>query len=225
MNRQREFNPQAFQVFGPKIVATRGHYEDKGLESHFLTEEMGGRRLRTDIPINLPPSFKREARSLRNRLLLYRFHRRFETKLDETLVDPALEPRLNQILLPLLSIVRDAEAREELRSLAQQTQTALVAERGLLAEAHVLEVLAELMEASERTVVAVADVAAGLIERYGSEYERPVTNRWVGGILRKRLNLQTYKSHGVYVVPLTDRSKVRHLCGMYGIASQAGAAE
>jgi hypothetical protein len=25
MNRQREFNPQAFQVFGPKIVATRRH--------------------------------------------------------------------------------------------------------------------------------------------------------------------------------------------------------
>jgi hypothetical protein len=28
MNRQREFNPQAFQVFGPKIVATRSSYED-----------------------------------------------------------------------------------------------------------------------------------------------------------------------------------------------------
>ena len=47
MNRQREFNPQAFQVFGPKIVATRGRYDDKGLESRFLTEEMGSRRLRS----------------------------------------------------------------------------------------------------------------------------------------------------------------------------------
>src|SRR5207253_8536702 len=37
MNRQREFNPQAFQVFGPKIVATRGSYQDRGLESRFLT--------------------------------------------------------------------------------------------------------------------------------------------------------------------------------------------
>ena len=41
MNRQREFNPQAFQVFGPKIVATRGSYEDKAHESRFITEEMG----------------------------------------------------------------------------------------------------------------------------------------------------------------------------------------
>src|SRR4029077_1692478 len=53
MNRQREFNPQAFHVFGPKIVATRGSYEDKALESRFITEEMGARQLRTDIPINL----------------------------------------------------------------------------------------------------------------------------------------------------------------------------
>jgi hypothetical protein len=31
MNQQREFNPQAFHVFGPKIVAMRGSYDDKGL--------------------------------------------------------------------------------------------------------------------------------------------------------------------------------------------------
>ena len=99
MNRQREFNPQAFHVFGPKIVATRGSYDDKGLESRFLTEEMGSRKLRSDIPINLPEGFKDEARELRNKLLLYRFHRRHEVKLDETLVDPKIEPRLNQILL------------------------------------------------------------------------------------------------------------------------------
>jgi hypothetical protein len=48
MNRQREFNPQAFHVFGPKIVATRGSYDDKGLESRFLTQEMGSRKLRHD---------------------------------------------------------------------------------------------------------------------------------------------------------------------------------
>jgi hypothetical protein len=220
MNRQREFNPQAFQVFGPKIVATRGHYEDKGLESRFITEEMGGRPLRTDIPINLPPAFKDEARLLRNKLLLYRFHRRFQTKLNESLVDPAIEPRLNQILLPLLSIVRDPNVRDELRTLARETQTALVAERGQLVEAHILEVLAGLMEIPDRIVVTVGDVAGAVTQQYGTEYERPITNRWVGGILRKRLNVRTYKSHGVYVVPMSERAKIRLLCTRYGIDAQ-----
>ena len=221
MNRQREFNPQAFQVFGPKIVATRGSYEDKGLESRFLTEEMGSRKLRSDIPINLPGSFKDEARELRNKLLLYRFHRRFEVKLDESLVDPKIEPRLNQILLPLMSVVADDKLRSELRAMALEAQLNLVADRGLLIEAQVLEILAELIVGSERPVVAVADIVAGLIDRYADEYDRPITNRWVGSILRKRLNIRTYKSHGVYVVPMQERSKIELLCRRYDIGVEA----
>ena len=217
MNRQREFNPQAFQVFGPKIVATRGSYDDKGLESRFLTEEMGSRKLRSDIPINLPDSFKEEARELRNKLLLYRFHRRHEVKLDESLVDPKIEPRLNQILLPLMSVVADDKLRSELRSMALDAQLNLVADRGLLVEAQVLEILAELMAGSQRPVIPVADIATGLIERYGDEYDRPITNCWVGSILRKRLNIRTYKSYGVYVVPGQERPKIELLCTRFGI--------
>lgn len=217
MNRQREFNPQAFQVFGPKIVATRGNYDDKGLESRFLTEEMGGRRLREDIPINLPESFKEEARAMRNKLLLFRFHRRAEVRLDDGLRDRQLEPRLNQILLPLLSIVKDERAHEPLRWVAQRAQSDLVAERGLRAEAQVLEILAELMTGSGRAAVPVAEVATALVARYGTEYDRPITNRWIGGLLRKRLGLRTYKSHGVYVVPDTERSKLELLCTRYGV--------
>src|SRR6202166_1316094 len=218
MNRQREFNPQAFQVFGPKIVATRSSYDDKGLESRFITEEMGSRRLREDIPINLPDEFREEARELRNKLLLFRFHRRFDVKLDASLADATLEPRLNQILLPLLSVVSDENLRSELRSMALDTQLSLVADRGLLVEAQVLEILGELMVGSQRPVVPVADIVAVFIERYGFEYERPITNRWIGTILRKRLNIGTYKSHGVYVVPMGDRSKIELLCARYGVS-------
>jgi hypothetical protein len=217
MNRQREFNPQAFQVFGPKIVATRGSYEDKGLESRFIIAEMGSRELREDIPINLPEAFKDEARELRNKLLLYRFHRRPEVELDESLVDPKLEPRVNQILLPLLSIAPDESLRTELRSVAIEAQRGIVAERGLLAEAQVLEIMAELMASSNRPVVPVGEIAIGLIERYGAEYDRPITNRWVGSILRKRLNVQTFKSHGVYVVAIAERPKIELLCRRYGV--------
>jgi hypothetical protein len=217
INRQREFNPQAFQVFGPKIVATRGSYEDKGLESRFLTEEMGSRQLRSDIPINLPESFKEEARELRNKLLLYRFHHRFEVKLNETLVDRKLEPRVNQILLPLLSVISDQALREELRDVALEAQRGIIAERGLLMEAQVLEILAELMTTTDRVVVPVADITEGLTERYGTEYDRPITNRWIGSIIRKRLNLRTYKSHGVYVVPVIDRQGIELLCNRYGV--------
>jgi hypothetical protein len=113
------------------------------------------------------------------------------------LADPKLEPRLNQILPPLLSVVSDEKLRSELRFIALEAQLSLVADRGLLVEAQVLEILAELMTGSQRRVIPVADIVSKFIERYGFEYERPITNRWVGNILRKRLNIGTYKSHGV----------------------------
>jgi hypothetical protein len=156
---------RAFHVFGPKILATRGHYDDRGLESRFITEETGGRTLRADVPLNLPPTFTEEARSLRNKLLLYRFHRRHEVTLDPSLADPEIEPRLNQIMLPLLSVVSDPTLRIELQVLMRSNQAAIVAERGLHVEAQVLEVLAELMLASDRPVVPVAEVAIGLLKR------------------------------------------------------------
>jgi hypothetical protein len=106
--------------------------------------------------------------------------------------------------------------------MALGAQVGLIAERGLLVEAQVLEILAELIETSVRPVVPVADIVAGLAERYAGEYDRPITNRWVGAILRKRLNIQTYKSHGLYVVPATERTKIEILCVRYGVQVISG---
>src|SRR5665213_328195 len=82
VNRQREFNPQAFQVFGPKIVAMRSSYDDRALESRFLTEVMGTAPLRSDIPINLSSALREEALVLRNKLLLFRFRNRHSIRTD-----------------------------------------------------------------------------------------------------------------------------------------------
>jgi hypothetical protein len=36
-----EFNPRAYEVYGPKLIATRSYFEDRALESRCLTEEIG----------------------------------------------------------------------------------------------------------------------------------------------------------------------------------------
>ena len=155
--------------------------------------------------------------------MLYRFRRRRYAKLDVTLIDASLEPRLNQILLPLLSIADDPSLRSELRSVARDAQANLVAERGLLPEAQALEILIELMAVSDSATIPIGHVTAEMIERYGAEYSRPITNRWVGGIVRKRLGLHTYKSHGVYVLPISERTRAVALCAKYGIDSPSPA--
>jgi hypothetical protein len=64
-------------------------------------------------------------------------------------------------------------------------------------------------------------VTAAFVSRFGQEYDRLITNRFVGGILRKRLRLSTYKSHGVYVVPTTEKPKVDQLCIRYGVVERS----
>lgn len=62
---RREYDPRAYTVFGPKIVASRGFFEDRALESRFLTEDMGRARMREDIPVTLPEVAERQALDLR----------------------------------------------------------------------------------------------------------------------------------------------------------------
>ena len=141
VTRNREFNPRAFQVYGPKIVATRGHYQDRALESRFITEEMGAKKLRTDIPISLSEDYKGEALRLRNKLLLYRFRTYGKKAIVDRCVDERIEPRLNQIFAPLLSVVETEELRTELRAVARELNAELIEDRGLDVEADILAII------------------------------------------------------------------------------------
>ena len=49
--------PRSYQVFGPKLIATRFHFKDEALESRCLTAEMMP-LTRDDIPRVLPPGFR-----------------------------------------------------------------------------------------------------------------------------------------------------------------------
>jgi hypothetical protein len=157
---KREFDPRAFSVFGPKLVATGGFFDDRALESRFLTEEMGQSRLREEIPINLPSTYKTEALHLRNRLLLFRFRTLGKRQAIGSLVDRTIEPRLNQIFVPLLSIIDDARARSDLRELARRYNREAIADRGMEMDAQVLETIRDLHMASADGRVTVKDITS-----------------------------------------------------------------
>lgn len=217
VNTKGEFNPNAYHVFGPKIVATRGDFEDRALESRFLSEDMGSARLRDDIPINLPSGYKAEALILRNKLLLFRF-RNLNRRLPlPSLVDKSLEPRLNQIFVPLLSIIDDSNAQDRLRDAARQCQRELVSERGQSTEAQVLEVIQELLALSD-TRLSVKEITDRFTDLHSEEYKHTITAKWIGYVVRKRLHLKTSKSHGSYIIQDSERSKLDILFARYGLA-------
>lgn len=218
---KREFNPRAYHVFGPKLVATRGFFDDKALESRFLTEEMGQYRLRDNVPINLSSSYKEEALHIRNKLLLFRFRNLNKRKPAESLVDRTIEPRLNQIFVPLLSIIEDTQAVEDLRELARHYNREMIADRGMDMEAQILEVIRDMLSSPYGEArLPLKDITSWFVERHGMDYERKITSKWIGTIIRKKLNLKTQKSHGNYLIPLSEKPKLERLYEKYGIGSK-----
>lgn len=219
----KEYRPVPYQVYGPKIVAMRGEFEDRALESRFISERSDGRPLRSDIPLNLSDGHADEALALRNKLLMYRFRRFAEAGTWFEPVDRTLESRLNQIFSPLLANIEDADTREALRAYARSRNRVLLEERGASIEAQLLAVLRHLSSDSDNRVIALRDIGDLYARAFAADAPVPPTPRYVGGVLRKRLGLRPQKSHGVYVIPPSERGKLTHLFKRYNVTEDDAA--
>jgi hypothetical protein len=215
ITQKHEFDPRAFQVFGPKLVAMRKSFSDEALESRFITERMDGIPVPPHIPINLPAAQREEAQALRNKLLQYRFDHRLKLRADETLVDPALSARSNQILVPLLSIVPNALVRTEIKQAVVAAERVRRESRSRTFEADLLEVILEIAKVSDKPIP-LAEICARFSARFKAEYERPINNRYVGNVLRTELGLSAYKSHGNHVIAVS-RERLEALAARFGI--------
>lgn len=226
-NRHRELNPQAFKVFGPKLVGMRRDFADAALESRFLTEETGQRPLRPDIPIHLPNTMKAEALVLRNRLLAWRFHARHTVGSDPSRLIPGIAPRLNQTALSLLSIIDDAGLRERIARQLAGEEARVLEERASSLEAAVLSAICDVARETPATSIPLSAIAARFSRKTLGNIETPITSKAIGYVVRTKLRLPTMKSRGIYVIPQVERARIAALAARYGVAieSPAGAAE
>src|ERR1043165_7957110 len=214
---KKEFDPRAYKVFGPKIVATRGFFQDRALESRCVTEDMRGGQIRSGIPLNLDERFHEEARSLRNQLLLWRL-RHFKDARGETRAGARdLEPRLQQIFGPLVSVIRDASERSKAIAYIAKVNEDLVEERSEAAEAQVLQVIRDLVSRGPKARLAIQDITREFVRRYGDEYERRVTPRWVGSLVRRRLGLKPSRSTGIFTLGPEEVARLASLYKRFGI--------
>jgi hypothetical protein len=214
---KKEFDPRAYNVFGPKIVATRGFFQDRALESRCVTEDMRGGQIRSDIPINLDERFHEEARSIRNQLLLYRLRHLKDARAEVRAGARDLEPRLQQIFGPLVSVIRDASERERVTAYIGRVNEDLVEERSEAAEAQVLQVIRDLVSRGPEARLAIQDITREFVRRYGDEYERRVTPRWVGSLVRRRLGLKPSRSTGIFTLGPEEVMRLASLYKRFGI--------
>ncbi|MFI4973061.1 MAG: hypothetical protein ACHP84_00815 [Caulobacterales bacterium] len=216
-NRQKEFDPRAFRVFGPKLVGMREQFNDAALESRFLTEETGVRPLRQDVPLQLPGKLADEAQALRDKLLAWRFRASRTVGADASRAAPGVAPRLNQTALALLSIIDDASVRAEVHAELQREHVRLRQDRAATPAGTMAAVLALLFQQDDARAVTVARVADAFNRANSDKLRVPVSHKWVGWFLRTRLKLTTVKSQGVFVLANTEGPKVMALAARYGV--------
>jgi hypothetical protein len=200
------FEVKAYDVFCPKIVATRETFSDKALESRFLVEEMGTGSLRKDIPRTLDDTFYFEAETIRNKLLMWRLQNYFRPFPKRTDLIEGIHPRLNQIVIPLLTIISDESIRERLKAFIIKYNGELVADRGLSWESDIVFAILKLEYELKSLQVTVKQITDEVNKEIPIEDET-LQARKVGWYLRTKLQLKPYKTRKGFVLSFKENRK------------------
>jgi hypothetical protein len=183
-NKDKPSDLQYFDPFCPKVVTTRGAFDDKALESRFYTIVLKGsdRVDAGDIPYVLGDRFQEEESRLRNRLLYFRLRSYFSVsaKNIEEAKLPNIEPRLKQAFSAFyLLLQNEPEALASLDCFLKAYNQKLVEERAETLEGKIIEKIFEIAEESGKEYIS----AGSILAKIGDEVER-ATPQGIG----KRLN-------------------------------------
>lgn len=210
------FDPKAFAVFGPKLVAMRHEFSDLALESRFLTEEMGVRPVPAHIPKQLPRTAEVEAEVLRGRLLRFRLDMLWKITPLESVDVLGISPRGLQMLLPLLSLAPPPDVRTILLRHVMREEKERGTTRAMSPASLLLQVTLAVARKQNTDTVKLRDVVSDAMQLHGEEFERPLTSRYVGSLMRTALRFTLWKS-SVYWVKLPGEVELRELCSRYGV--------
>ncbi len=143
------YKPYAFCLFGPTLLGTRRKFKDEALESRCITIQMKERK-RKEIPLNLPDEFYQEQQTLRNKLLLWRLRNYHNITIKPDVEIEGVEPRINQVAIPLLSIIKDSSAKRKLSHFLRNYQQEIRETRSGSQKAEVLIAIDKVFQQIEK---------------------------------------------------------------------------
>lgn len=206
--------PQAYNCFSPKIIATRHRWKDKALESRCITVPARGRK-RLEVPININHKiFDQEALTLRNQLLLWGVRHRGKLQIDEKTIDNSIEDRLNQIAMPLLSVIKDNTVRKKIGEFMRDYNQEIIEERGMTLEADILHAIIKLQ--SGNSPIRIKYIAEEVNKNLGSEKEDKISPRKVGSIIGNTFGFRKKRTRDGGVISPTP-AEINNLKVKYGV--------
>jgi hypothetical protein len=207
--------PRSYQVFGPKLISTRFRFKDEALESRCLTSEMMS-LTRDDIPRVLPRCFDTEIADLRSKLLTFRLTNLLRLKgktFGNELIEPNLQPRLQEILIPLKAMLNgDGIMVETLAGFVRRLQAGLFSRKQEGQSGRILAAIIELHNDEEDLT------SKNIAERVNQDDEaQQLTSEKVGWLTR-RLGLEKVRIAGTGKrIIRWDEEKIKQLATSYGL--------
>ncbi len=202
------YEVKAYDVYSPKIVGTRETFSDSALESRFLVEEMGIGILRTDIPHRLPDEFYEEARMIRNKLLMWRFRNYFKPLAYHEGIISGITPRLQQIAIPILSIIESDEVKEKFKEFIQNYNQELIADRGQSRESEIVFTILKLEHDIDKKEFTMKEISNAINHDTELEFKDMLSPKKIGYLLRKKLQLKSRRTSNGWILD-TNKNRER----------------
>jgi len=176
-----DFEPTAFNVFCPKVIWGRMEFQDKATESRCLSEIMKATK-RTDIK-EIDSSFYKKAEHIRNMCFAYRLDNLEQNHFNNSYSLEGLEPRLKQILKPILTTVDNEVKAKAIIDKMLQFQEGLVIDRQHSFDGVVFSIIHSSFQWWSPKISLTTIVNE--ITENPNYYFRNITPRGVGSLLRQ----------------------------------------
>lgn len=206
------YDVRGFDVYCPKIIATRETFSDRALESRCLVEEMGAKKIRDGIPRTLKQEFYNESEELRNKLLMWRMKNYFTPIVYREDIIEGIHPRLNQIVIPLLSIIKDEQSCENLKTFIHKYNSELVEDRNLSMESFVAFAILKLKYDNIAVREVTTKEISEEVNRLLQDREDHITPRKTGWYLRSRLQLKIHRNQRGFVLSFKANKEKLDMC-------------
>ena len=210
------FAPQAFNVFGPKVIATRQVFQDAALKVAALQSSRARNGSGPIFPlhclrISTPKPLISEICYCGTDLTTST-----ASVTDRYILIPPLDPRIQQIMQPLMRVAESERSSQIIADHATQMSQELSQDRGWQIEAEILRVIRDLWSDPASTL-SVSAITSEFAKRANEGFEVRINNRWMGHQLRKVLGLSTHKSRGVFVLSPQNAAKLEVLYKKFGL--------
>lgn len=236
--KDEEMKIRIFNVFGPKILASRERFGDEALESRCITQYIYPTEV-ADHMISPNSKFRDEVMKIRNQLLAFRLDMHQKTEEDTTTLKGLSFPRLKQSALALTTTANliGSDVLDVVLKFVADYEGQLISNQKWDIKADVLLCIADIIKESADKLmlnIYMSNIAGKFNEKLYEEYsdkkdkvyetmegvfrekQQTVSPKKIGGYVRK-LGIRTERDHDGFYIPIPQESeKIKILLKRYG---------